>query len=80
MDFLNTGSHSIKAVSRAFSIPRGTLQLYLKGAEKKSPVSNRHVPGKTGCYSTFDTAFETELETCALNTQQLYNGITSIQL
>ena len=71
---------SIRAASRAYNIPRSTLQEYVNDAVRKHKLQEQHVPGKVGRYPVLGDGFEKELRDHVKLLSDMYFGITKDQL
>jgi len=75
---INDGVFTVWATSRAYGIPRTTLQQYAK--TRKHQLSSEHVVGHTGRYPALGAQFEKELSDHAKRLSELFFGITKEQL
>ena len=71
---------TIRDASRAYQIPRTTLQQYINSGTRKHELSADHEPGKQGKYTVLSKEFETELCEHAKHLSDMYFGITKDQL
>ena len=76
----NDGVFTVRATSRAYGIPRTTLQQYVNAKTRKRQLSSEHVVGHTGRYPPLGAQFEKELSDHAKRLSELFFGITKEQL
>ena len=79
-DDISRGVFTVRAASRAYSIPRTTLQEYMNERTRKYKLSAEHVVGHTGRYPALGWEFEKELCDHAKQLSELYFGITKEKL
>ena len=77
---IKDGIFTVRAASRAYGIPRTTLQQYVNAKTRKRQLSSEHVIGHTGRYPALGAEFEKELSDHAKRLSELFFGITKEQL
>ena len=77
---IRTNVFTIRAASRAYQIPRTTLQQYINSGTRKHELSADHEPGKQERYTVLGKEFETELCEHAKHLSDMYFWITKDQL